>query len=106
MVSPHLDSLIARGRQLLDALASDAPDGSARAAARGWQQECAAAVNQLAGGSKAHWLARAYSDAFLVRPAPDRFVEEAALTDIVGRILQVLERAATSLSQLGDGVLP
>ena len=57
----QLEALIRRGRQIRDSRSVEAT--------RAWQQDCAAAVNQLSGGSKAHWLSRAFSGAFLVRPA-------------------------------------
>jgi len=34
---------------------------------RAWQEDCGVIINQLSGGSKAHWLARAFSGAFLMR---------------------------------------
>ena len=55
----QLDTLIRRGREIALTRSVDVT--------REWQTDCAAAVNQLSGGSKAHWLARAYSGAFLVR---------------------------------------
>src|SRR5206468_10263026 len=56
-----LETLIRRGREIKSTRSVDAM--------RAWQQDCAAAINHLSGGSKAHWLARAYSAAFLVRAA-------------------------------------
>ena len=73
-------------------------------ATRAWQQDCAAAINQLSGLSKAHWLARAYSSAFLVRSASGGVVVEADATEIVDRILRVLEQGAASLSRMEDVV--
>ncbi len=107
----HLDSLIRRGRQLHDTLASDPSSLSAldparaRAldATRAWQQDCAATVNHLSGGSKAHWLARSYSEAFLMRSTAGRVVVAATLDEIVDRIVAVLEQAVASLSRMGDG---
>ena len=90
----QLDALIERGRQIRNARSVDA--------ARAWQQECAAAINQLSGGSKAHWLARAYSGAFLVRAPDGGVVVEADSTVIVDRILEVLAQGATSLSRMDD----
>jgi hypothetical protein len=55
-------------------------------------------VNLLSGGSKAHWLAREYSNAFLVRSPAGALLEEAHVAVIVERILTVLEQANTSLS--------
>jgi len=90
----QLEELIRRGRHIRDARSVDA--------ARAWQQDCAAAVNQLSGGSKAHWLARAYSEAFLVRAADGAVVVEADATDIVDRTLSVLAQGAASLSRMDD----
>ena len=60
-----------------------------------------AAVNQLSGGSKAHWLSRAYSQAFLMRSTADRVVEEATVGDIVDRLVDVLVQGVASLAQMG-----
>jgi len=46
------------------------------------EQDCAAAINQLSGGSKAHWLRGGYSSAFLVRPAGGGVVIEADAMEI------------------------
>ncbi len=90
----QLEALIRRGRQIRDTRAVDAT--------RAWQQDCAAAINQLSGGSKAHWLARAYSGAFLLRSADGGVVLEADATEIVDRILDVLAQGVTSLSRMDD----
>jgi hypothetical protein len=90
----QLEALIRRGRQLKDTRSVDAT--------RAWQQDCAAAVNQLSGGSKAHWLARAYSGAFLMRSPDGGAVLEADTTEIIDRILTVLAQGATSLSRMDD----
>jgi hypothetical protein len=90
----QLETLIRRGRELRNTRAIDAT--------RAWQQECAAAINQLSGGSKAHWLARAYSGAFLVRSGDGGVVVEADSTEIADRILDVLAQGATSLSRMDD----
>jgi hypothetical protein len=90
----QLETLIQRGRQLKNTRSVDAT--------RAWQQDCAAAINQLSGGSKAHWLARAYSGAFLVRAADGGVIVEANAAEIVERILGVLAQGATSLSSLDD----
>jgi hypothetical protein len=89
-----LEALIRRGREIRGTRSVDAT--------RAWQQECAAAINQLSGGSKAHWLARAYSGAFMVRSAHGGVVVEADATEIVDRILDVLAQGATSLSRMDD----
>src|SRR5260370_24597376 len=75
---PHLEGLILRGRRLRDTLAADPSSRSALAATRVWWQDCGVTVNQLSGGSKAHWLARSYSEAFLVRSTAGNLVEAAA----------------------------
>src|SRR5450756_1913958 len=90
----QLEALTRRGHQIRNTPAADAT--------RAWQQDCAAAINQLSGGSKAHWLARAYSDAFLVRSARGGVVVEVEPTEIVDRILGVLAQGATSLSRMDD----
>jgi hypothetical protein len=89
-----LEALILRGRQIRSAPEADA--------IRAWQQDCAAAINQLSGGSKAHWLARAYSGALLVRSARGGVVVEVDATEIVDRILGVLAQGATSLTRMDD----
>ena len=85
-----VDDLIRRGRQIRGAPTPDV--------IRPWQRDCAAAINQLSGGSKAHWLARAYSTAFLVRATDGGVVVEASASEIVDRILDVLVQAKSSLS--------
>jgi hypothetical protein len=99
----HLESLIELGRRLRAALASHPASQSAIVSMRAWQQDCAAAVNELSGGSKAHWLARAYSEAFLLRSADGAVVDEAHVTEIVDRIILVLQQAMASLSRMRDG---
>ncbi len=99
----HLDGLIRRGRQLRDVLASDPSNGSAIAATRVWQEDCGVTINQLSGGSKAHWLARSFSEAFLMRSATGRAVEGAAPEGIIQRLLDVLEQAVAALSRKDDG---
>jgi hypothetical protein len=98
----QLADLMRRGRQLRDALAANAADALSLAAARSWQQACAAAIHQLSGGSKAHWLSRAFSSALLVRSAEGGAVVEANVGEIVGRILDVLEQAGASLSSIDE----
>jgi hypothetical protein len=99
----HLDGLIHRGRELRDTLATDPCSSSALAANRVWQQDCGVTINQLSGGSKAHWLARSYSEAFLMRSSAGRVVEAVAPAEIVNRIVEVLEQAVASLSRMIDG---
>jgi len=99
----HLDGLISRGCQLRDALATDPLNASPIAATRAWQEDCGVTINQLSGGSKAHWLARSFSAAFLMRSADGRAVEGAAPAEIVTRLIDVLEQAVATLSGMGDG---
>jgi hypothetical protein len=94
-----LERLMHRGRQFRDRLAAD-PSNTQEM--RAWQQECAALVNRLSGGSKAHWLARAFSHAFLLRSPSGGVVEEATAAEIVERILNVLDQARASLSRMDD----
>jgi hypothetical protein len=99
-----IDRLIRRGRELsgeLSAAARPADPGPVAAVAssvRLWQEDCAAAINELSGGSKAHWLARAFSRAFLVPSTRARIVVEAGEVDIVHRLLDVLGHARASLA--------
>jgi hypothetical protein len=99
----HLDGLIRRGRQVRDALATDPSKESAIAATRVWHEDCGVTINQLSGGSKSHWLARSFSEAFLMRSAAGHAVEGAAPEEIVQRLLDVLEQAVASLSRRDDG---
>jgi hypothetical protein len=99
----HLDSLIRRGRQLRETLAENPSDLSALVANRAWQQDIGVAINQLSGGSKAHWLARAFSEAFLLRTASGQVIETVAPAEIVERLVGVLDQAVLSLSRMSDG---
>jgi hypothetical protein len=99
----HLDGLIRRGRQVRDTLTTDPADPSAMAATRAWQEDCGVTINQLSGGSKAHWLARSFSESFLMRSADGRAATGAAPTEIVTRLIDVLEQAVATLSAMGDG---
>jgi hypothetical protein len=94
----QLDNLIRRGRELRGLLAADPSDAFAVTTNRVWQQDVGLTINQLSGGSKAHWLARLFSQAFLVRATNGEAVEETAPQEIVTRLLAVLERAVASLS--------
>jgi hypothetical protein len=98
----HLDGLIRRGRGLRETLAADPSNKSALVANRAWQQDCGVAINQLSGGSKAHWLARAFSEAFLLRTTSGQVIETVAPAEIVERLVGVLDRAVVSLSSMGD----
>lgn len=101
-----LEGLMREGRRLQSA-------GSARieGEVRVWQRDCAGLIGQLSGGSKAHWLSRAYSEAFLVSPAPASADQGAVATDvsvgeILARIVSVLELAAGSLARLSGPAVP
>jgi hypothetical protein len=99
----HLEGLVRHGRQIRDDLPNDPSNASVMAAARAWQEHCGATINQLSGGSKAHWLARSFSEAFLMRSVDGRAVAGAAPAEIVNRLLNVLEQAVASLSGMIDG---
>lgn len=101
----HLGSLIKRGHQLRDTLAAAPSDAAAMTATRRWQEECGVTINQLSGGSKAHWLARSFSEAFLMRSADGSAVQGAAPAEIVQQLLGVLGQAVASLSQSNDGAI-
>jgi len=98
----HLNGLIRRGRQLREKLATDPSDKSALVANRAWQQDCGIAINQLSGGSKAHWLARAFSEAFLMRTTGAQAIEAVAPAEIVERLVGVLAQAVVSLSGMDN----
>src|SRR5450755_1111315 len=98
----HLGGLIRRGRQVRDTLTAEPSNPSAMAATRAWQEDCGVTINQLSGGSKAHWLARSFSESFLMRSADGRAVAGAAPTEIVTRLIDVLEKAVATLSGIGD----
>src|SRR5260370_27480950 len=83
----HLDGLIRRGRQVCDALASNPSSKTAIAATRVWQEDCGVTVNQLSGGSKAHWLSRSFSEAFLMPSAAGHATPRASPAQIVFRPL-------------------
>jgi len=95
----QLERLIAHGRTLRSLLSAD-PSPADLAVARVWQRECGALVNEMSGGSKAHWLARAFGDAFMARDATGAAVEEVTPGEIVGRLLAVMEQASGALAQL------
>jgi len=99
----HLDGLIRRGRQVLETLASEPSNPAAMGATRAWQEDCGVTINQLSGGSKSHWLARSFSEAFLMRSTNGQAVTGAAPTEIVKRLIGVLEQAVTTLSAMENG---
>jgi hypothetical protein len=92
-----VDRLSARGRQIAERLETT-PDSAVDI--RAWQQEVAVAVNELSGGSKQHWLSRAFSQAFLVGASGGAFVTEVSPADIVERLLTVLAQARASLATM------
>lgn len=98
----HLKRLIRRGRELHDLAASHPSDSSATTSIRHWQNDCGIIINELSGGSKAHWLARAFSGAFLARSSEGQTIEEVPPEEIVSRLIAVLEKAAASISQVKD----
>ena len=101
----HVDALIYRGQELQQQLAADSTAAADMNQVRAWQQQCAEAVTHLSGGSKAHWLSRAFSAAFLVRAVDGGAVVEASALDIIRRLVDVLSRARASLQQI-DGDHP
>jgi hypothetical protein len=88
---------------------SAAPGASDLDAMRAWQRECAATISQLSGGSKQHWLSRAYSEAFLLKE-PDSATPvidgEAGVGTIVERIIGVLRQAQASLAEMRQSGIP
>ena len=80
-------------------------------AMRAWQRECAATISQLSGGSKQHWLSRAYSEAFLLT-VPDSSASaqvtagEAGVGTIVEGIIGVLRQAQSSLAEMRQSGVP
>jgi hypothetical protein len=102
----ELARLERQGTELHDLMltGADAPERLG-AATSVWQRDCASAIHQLAGGSKSHWLSRAFSDALLVRADDGRTLAEADPKAIVLRVVDVLARARRSLSDMGDVVV-
>jgi hypothetical protein len=114
-----IDRLISRGRELsrhLTAAAGRPAPGPAPAADAGsvaavamsvrlWQHDCAALVSQLAGGNKSHWLSRAYSEALLVPQRAAGVGVDVPISDIIARVVAVLERATAAMSQAGGLVI-
>jgi hypothetical protein len=103
----RLDHLIADGARLGGEIAAAPGTPGVEAGLAAWQRECAATVSQLSGGSKAHWLSRAYSEAFLVSAAEAQAWDGAVVTSVtpdalVRRIVAVLRQARTSLDHLAE----
>jgi hypothetical protein len=104
-----LDRLVGRGRELQASLSDDAPSAATLAAMRGWQADVASTVNQLSGGSKAHWLSKAFSAGYLIATPSggDReLLVEARPTEIVARLLDVIAQARASLALVAGGAAP
>lgn len=97
----HLEALIRRGRRLQEALSQNPADKPALVSNRAWQQDIGVAINQLSGGSKAHWLARTFSEAFLLRNNSGQVIETVAPAEIVERLVAVLDEAVLSLTRMG-----
>src|SRR5262245_52512785 len=95
----RLDHLMREGHRLRDALPIDPTGSRELELVRSWQRECAATIGQLSGGNKAHWLSRAYSNAFLPSSGSAEVATEATVTEIIDRVLKVLQQARISLSQ-------
>jgi hypothetical protein len=101
----RLADLIRCGRELGGVLASSPSDGSVIMATRLWQQDVGVTINELSGSSKSHWLARAFSEAFLLRSADGAAAEGAAVDEIVKRLVNVLEQAVESLSRADNAAI-
>src|ERR1700692_1730654 len=99
----HLNGLMRRGRKLRETLEDDPSNPAAVTATRDWQEDCGVTINQLSGGSKAHWLARSFSDAFLMRSENGQALEGATHSEIVQRLLSVLKQAVSTLSRIEEG---
>ena len=95
----RLEHLRATGQQLRIALASSSESPGETHALGVWQRDCAATVSQLSGGSKRHWLSRAFSDALLV---PVNGADSASVVSIIDRLLDVLASAGRSLAGAVD----
>ena len=95
----QLRALIARGRDLRARLLQDPTGVSTLTQTRIWQEHCGVVINQLSGGSKAHWLARAFSESFLMRSETGQVLDSVGPDKIVERLLNVLDVAVRSLSQ-------
>ena len=76
----------------------DPSDAATVAAMRRWQEDCGVTINQLSGGSKSHWLARSFSQAFLMRAADGSAMEGAAPAHLAQQLLSVLGQAVASLT--------
>jgi hypothetical protein len=98
----QLNRLITQGNELCILVLDHPSDSAVTSSIRRWQNDCGIIINELSGGSKGHWLARAFSGAFLARSARGQAMEEVAPEEIVSRLVAVLEKAATSISGITD----
>src|ERR1700686_3384016 len=101
----HINGLMRRGRELRDKLKNNPSDSAVITETRAWQEDCGVTINQLSGGSKAHWLARSFSEAFLMRSPDGRAAQGAAPAEIVQQLLGVLGQAVASLSRSNDSAI-
>jgi hypothetical protein len=101
----HLAGLTSRGQQLRETLTANPADEAVIAATRRWQEDCGVTIHQLSGGSKAHWLARAFSQAFLKRSSNGSAAQGATPAEIVQQLLAVLGQAVTTLSQSNEAAI-
>jgi hypothetical protein len=103
----RLSHLLRDGFDLHRTLSAE-PGASDLDAMRAWQRECAATISQLSGGSKQHWLSRAYSEAFLLKEpdSPTPVIDGAGVGTIVERIIGVLRQAQASLAEMRQSGIP
>src|ERR1700732_3543167 len=99
----HLNGLIRRGREVGVKLAADRSDPAAMAATRAWQEDCGVTINQFSGGSKSHWLGGSFSGALLMCSGDGGAVAGVPPSDIVKRLIEVLEQANATLSRMENG---
>lgn len=99
----RLDHLGLEGRRLRATLLASPDDAVSLQALGIWQRECATTVSQLSGGSKAHWLSRAFSEALLV---PSPVGASASVVVIIDRLLNVIEAARQSLAHAVESPAP
>jgi hypothetical protein len=92
----RLEALAREGRALEDRLTADPTSSAALDQARSWQHQCGALVGELSGGTKTHWLARAFSGAHLIPGGHT----SAPIAEILARIIGVLDQAERSLGEL------
>lgn len=94
----RLDALIRAGERLRQVLVTDSSSELTIRSIGAWQQECGMTISQLSGGSKTHWLARSFTQAFLMRSTAGRVIENTPTEEIVDRLLDVLKQAVSALS--------